>query len=133
MTLESGLRNYFLDDSDVLETIGQRMFPHEAPENATRPYLAFRLTQDEEPRDLSGNVLSKKLGYEIACCDSTFDGAKALSTFVKDAIPAAGVQTNLDGTDVIMFWDKSPENDGHVTAQDKIRYQVLLDLMILVK
>lgn len=134
MSIAAGLHSLLIGDAGVAALIGDRNFPHEAPQDADTPFTVYRLGEEETPRDLSGSVVSRRYRYDIVCSADTFDAAKELSIAVKQAVGGTenrGRKAVLDGTPVIMFWADNPETDSHVSAQDRMRFQVGLDLVIL--
>jgi len=136
MSLESGLRDYVLADKAVKAIIGDKFFPHEAPQDVEEPFLVYRLGDAEEPRTLTGARVSRKRTYEIICCETSFDGADELRAAVRNAIggeESVGVETDLAGIDVIMFWSEHPERYDHISGPDRPRHSVALELVVLVK
>lgn len=131
--VETGLVTYFTANVGVAAVIAGKMYPHEAPQApATPPYLVYQLRHQEEKRALGGAIISSKSVYSIACCDSTFDASKLLAATVKAAVVGI-VETTFAGVNVAIFWDEVPENDSHTPAQDKLRFQVSLDLIVLLR
>ncbi len=136
MSIETGLYSYITADIGVLAIVGEQMIPQEAPEDIDPPFLVYRMADVDSQRDLAGRVISTKYTFEIICCHDTFDDAKELAAAVRVAVGGDAedaVETTLDGIAVIMYWADAFEIDSKITAQDKLRNQVRLELIILVK
>lgn len=131
--IEKGLRDYLVTDTGLLAAVGYDVYPVESPENLSVPFLLYELSDAQEPRSLSGSILSRRYVYTIYACGFSFDSAKTLGDLVKAAFPTT-VSTTLDSTSVMMFFTDDAEQHGQDTTSDGLTFHyVSRDLIILVK
>ncbi len=135
MSLETGLRDRLLANPAVVALVGAEVYPHDAPEYATFPYITYHMVSDEKPRNVNaGTVRYKRYTYEIGVFGVVYDDVEALADVVWAAFGGDGnLETTLDGVAVILSWDDSPTHKARFEGPDFSRDYILFDLDIKVK
>lgn len=132
--IDQGIYETLRDDAGVNAIVAGAVYPEQAAEEVTGPYVVYALGESEKPRSLTGAVLSERHRYMIGCHHDTYDGAQALATAVYEAFGGDQAATRtLGGTPCIVMWDESPMQKRKLPGQDQARQAVELDLIVLVK
>lgn len=130
MSVETGLRAYFLADNGVKDLIGNRVYPHEAAHGADLPYLVYTLHEHHQTRTLTGTPGKQRWVYTLSSCADSYAEAKALRDAVKAALPGAARQ-DLGGVVCDFYVAEDSDHDLHSSQVDKSRFQMALDVEIL--
>lgn len=136
MSLESGLCRLLKSDPGVKAIVGDKVYPELADDEAAEPYVVFRESEAEAPRDLGGRVISRRHAFEIECWTYTYDAAGELAAAVKKAITGEndeGVRTELDEIPVILFWSDTPHRRQNEPGEDRQRNCMVLNLTVLLR
>ncbi len=93
MTIESTLYSVLVADADVIALVGNgdspvtgRIYPQEAPEDITKPYVVYSVITSTNPQTFSGLSTLENARVQVDVYADTYGGSRVLMGHVKDAI-----------------------------------------------
>lgn len=87
-TFESVFRSVLSSHAGTIALVGSRIYPVVAPEDATKPFVVYTITDNVQLPVLSGNSGTYEARAEVACIASTYAKAHELATQAYAALDA---------------------------------------------
>ena len=112
MSVESDLRDAFLNNVNVSALVGTRFYPLQAPESVTFPAIVYQQTSGDGERTLGGVFVQQQANYQLRLIAESYD------TLVQLKVAALEVSGVSQGkiTDI----DVSEGPDGFDYATDRV-------------
>lgn len=133
MPLKDSLYEHLKDDSGVSAIVGTRIYPHLAPQDASRPYITYALISSvRRPHMVAASgVVSQRI--QINCWGDTDLGADTLGNAAREALDGfrGTMGTDIE-TDVrrVFLDEESDAFEGPTDGREQGIYCVQQDYII---
>lgn len=115
--LETSLYEVLTTGAQISALVGDRMYPTRLPQGATLPALTYSRVSSVRQYTHSGPSGLDDARIQVTCWDTTYDGAKALATAVRQDLEAAGYrhqnEVDLDEPDTETYLTVLDFKIGH--------------------
>ncbi len=130
MSIEAGIRAFFLADPAVSDLVPDKFYPHEAAHGASLPYVVYSLHEYHQTKTLKGEAGKRRWVYTLSCCAESYADGKALRDAVKAALPGTRL-ADLGGVMCTFYVAEDSDHDVHASQVDKSRFQMAFDVEII--
>ena len=127
MAIEADLRTHLVNDTDVNNIVGTRVYPLKLPQTAELPAISFqRISADRAKSVSQGSIGHATPRIQLDCWARSYSAVKNLATKVRLALDT--FTGNLGGGSYVQHVSLEGESDGFEEGTEFIR--VSLDFMI---
>ncbi len=83
MSVENAIYGLLSGDSDIVASVGPRIYPAQRPEGAATPYIVYRRNSAEHVRHMQGSGGLARTSYELSAWSTGYDQAFAIGEYVR--------------------------------------------------
>lgn len=131
-SITTALRKYLLDQASISSLVADRIYPVNAVEKPTRPFVTYRTTGGSGDQSLDGSLTSEstRIYYEVESYD--FEEAENVAIAIKNAIMRPQTKSAYYGCAIIGYElgaiesTTVPPNSG----SDQRKYVSTVDFLI---
>ena len=126
MSIKAAIFSILSNDAGVAALVTARIYPAQAPQRVTAPFITYRRISGPRDHTLSGPTGLTRPRFEFSCWATTDDGAEALAAAVRAAL------ANYSGTvvGVVIHYTKI-DGERDLPFESSLQfYRVAVDVII---